>query len=225
MSESTSGEPDIEALRAAREEARETLDGQLSTLDDIDAKALSVFRLNVALVGVLLSALSVAATDDLTTTAAFVNPAVGTSVALFVLSAATAGLTYTTAGRQVGAGPAGLEDAPNRSERAFLVWLVDGYADWIRYNERANVRKALLATLAVLGTVAGVLAFGVGVLAAVTGELLLPGLAAVVVLAVLGAFANVPGQLRRLASERVTRQSHDLTTTGQRTFKGGDHER
>lgn len=225
MSEGTSDEPDIEALRAAREEARETLDGQLSTLDDIDAKALSVFRLNVTLVGVLLSALSVAAASDVAATAALVDPVVGTGVALFVLSAATAGLTYTTAGRQVGAGPAGLEDAPDRSERAFLVWLVDSYADWIRYNERTNVRKALLATLSVLGTVAGVLVFGVGILAAVTGELLLPALAAVVALAVLAALANVPGQLRRLASERVTHQSLELTTTGQRTFKGGDHER
>ena len=32
-----------------------------------------------------------------------------------------------------------------------LAALVDGYADWIRYNERTNVRKALLVTLSVLG--------------------------------------------------------------------------
>ncbi|MFC7197459.1 hypothetical protein ACFQL4_27175 [Halosimplex aquaticum] len=55
---------DVETLRIAREEARKTLDAQLSTLDDIDAKALSVFRLDVAIVGVLLSALSFAAASD-----------------------------------------------------------------------------------------------------------------------------------------------------------------
>lgn len=221
-------QPDIEALRIAREEARATLDGQLSTLDDIDEKAVSVFRLNVAIVGVLLSALSFAASSDVAVAAALINPWVGTGVALFVLSGAAAGLTYTAGGQHVGAGPAGLEAATDHSERAYRVWLVESYADWIRYNERSNVRTALLVTVSILGTVAGSLVLGVGVVAAFTGRVLLPALFSLTGLLALAGLADLPGQFRRLlegpteAGGAVAPRSLDTPMAGQRTVKGGD---
>lgn len=226
-----SDEADVEALRIARLEARATLDRQLSTLDDIDAKALSVFRLTVALVGVLLSALTLAAASDVTGAAALVNPFVGAGVALFILSAALAGLTYTAAGQRVGAAEE-LTEAADLSERAFLRRLVGSYTDWIRYNERTNARKALLVTLSILGTVAGALALGVGVVGAFTGGVLVAGFIAVGVVLALALLADIPGQLRRLAdgarkpaeitepSGSVAPQSVDPPMEGQRTFTG-----
>jgi hypothetical protein len=231
MAADSPDDADLEALRLAREEARATLDDQLSTIDDVDSKALSVFQLDVTIVGVLLSALSFAAATDAAAVSALLNPGVGAAAGLFVLSAAAAGLTYTTAPQRVGAGPDGLERATELSERAYLRWLVGGYAEWIRSNERTNVRKALLVTLSALGTVAGALALGVGVVAAFFGVLLLPALGALAVLLVLAALAGVPGQLRRLFTGRHTTgatggtaapQSLDTPMTGQRTFKGCD---
>lgn len=230
MSGGESERSDVEALRVAREEGRATLDGQLSTLDDIDSKALSVFRLNVAVVGVLLSVLSVGAASDVAAAAAILNPVVGAGVGLFVLSAAAAGLTYTAVGQQVGASPAGLVDATDLSERAYLERLVERYAEWIRYNQRTNVRKALLVTLSILGTVAGTLGLGVGVLAAFTGRYVAPAVVALVVLSVLSALTGLPGQLSRLfdgageATGTVVTQSLDSRPSGQRTFKGRDRE-
>lgn len=229
------GDPDVATLRAAREEARRTLDAQLSTLDDIDAKAVAVFRLNVALAGLLFSALSFAAGSRVAGVAALLNPATGLGVALVVLSAAAAGLTYTVAGQQVGVGPAALRELRGDGERAFLAGLVDGYADWIGYNERTNVRKALLVTLSVVGTVAGVLALGVGVLAAFTDLFVAPAVGALLVLIALGGLAGVPGQVGRLVGENagsrpetetgtVAPQSLDGAVAGQRTFKGRDRE-
>ncbi|MWG32951.1 hypothetical protein [Halomarina oriensis] len=216
-------------LELAREEARLTLDAQLSTLDDIDAKALSVFRLNVALATLLVSASTLAATSDVTTVATLVSPVVVGSVGLFALSAATAGLTYTAAGRYVGVGPATLDAATDRSRTAFLSSLVGGYADWIRANERTNDRKALLVTLSVVGTVAGTLALGVGVVAAATGALVVPGLSALVVLAVLTALSGLPDQVGRLRDDddglgTVAPESLDGPASGQRTFTGRDRE-
>jgi hypothetical protein len=229
MSESDSG-PDVETLRAAREEAQRTLDAQLSTLDDIDSKAVTVFRLNVALAGLLFSALSFAAGSRVAAVAALLNPATGLGVALFVLSAAAAGLTYTVAGQQVGVGPDDLRGVGSGSERAFLTGLVDGYAGWIDYNERTNVRKALLVTLAVVGTVAGALALGVGALAAFTDLLVAPIVGAVLALVAFAGLAGLPGQLRRLlggasgtTSGTVAPQSVDRMA-GQRTFKGRDRD-
>lgn len=230
MSGGSADDANVESLRIAREEARRTLDAQLSTLDDIDAKALSVFRLNVAVVGVLLSVLSFAAASDATAVGGVLNPAVGASAGLFVLSAAAAGLTYATAGQRVGADPAGLEGMGHRSEAAALDQLVDGYADWIRRNQRTNLRKALLVTLAILGTVAGTLALGVGVVAAFTDLLYLPAGVAVAAVILLAAVVNLPGQIVRITRDSeavpggVTVESVDSVMSGQRAFKGCERE-
>lgn len=230
MSDTGAAESDVDVLHVAREEARATLEAQLSTLDDIDEKAVSVFRLNVALVGVLLSALSVAASSDVAVAGALVNPWVGAGVGLFVLSAAAAGLTYTAGGQQVGAGPAGLEAATDRSERAYLTWLVESYADWIRYNERTNRRTALLVTLSILGTVAGALALSVGVVAAFTSRALLPAVLALAGLVALAWLADLHGQIRRLlegpteAPGTVAPQGLETPMAGQRTVKGRDRD-
>ena len=226
----TDGPEDARALELAREEARLTLDGQLSTLDDIDAKALSVFRLNVALAGVLLSALSFVAASDVADAVGLFNPAVGVGVALFALSAAAAGLTYGVAGRQVGVGPGALDAAATTPPDEFRSSLVAGYADWIRYNRRTNAQKALLVTLAVLGTVAGALALGVGALAAATGSLLVPAAGALAVFVALVALAGLPGQLRRLRDGPteggvVAPESVDAGLAGQRTVTGRDRGR
>jgi hypothetical protein len=227
-------ESEVEALRIAREEARETLDGQLAALDDIDSKALSMFRLNVALVGVLVSALSFAAASEVTAATALVNPAVGAGVASFALSATAAGLTYTASGQHVGIGPTALEAATDRTEREFLSSLLSSYADWLRYNERTNERKALLVTLSVLGTVGGALGLGVGAVAAFTGLFLVPAVVALLVVLAAGVVAGVPAQFRRVFGEErsdvdgeadanaVSPQSAEEPMAGQRTFKGRD---
>ncbi|SFR66371.1 hypothetical protein SAMN04487947_3302 [Halogeometricum rufum] len=221
-------EPEVETLRTAREEARETLDAQLAALDDIDSKALSMFRLNVALVGVLVSALSFAAASDVTAATALVNPAVGAGVASFALSATAAGLTYTASGQHVGIGPRALEAATGRTEREFLSSLLSSYAHWLRYNERTNERKALLVTLSVLGTVGGALGLGVGAVAAFTGLFLVPAAAALVVVLAAAAVAGVPAQFRRLLGDAqsdadvVSPKSAEEPMLGQRTFKGRD---
>lgn len=221
-------ETDVGALDVARAEARETLEAQLSTLDDLDAKALSVFRLDVAVVGLLLSAGSFAASSDAAAATALLNPATGTGVALFALSAAAAGVTYTATGQVVGVGPSALATAADRSEREYLVRLVEGYAEWIRANERRNVRKALLVTLSLLGTVGGVLALGVGVADAFTDRTAVATAGAVLVLLATALLADLHGQLYRLATSpadvtgTVAPESLDRPMAGQRTFKGGD---
>ncbi|RYJ14280.1 hypothetical protein ELS19_10105 [Halogeometricum borinquense] len=231
MSGGGTDDAEMETLRIARDEARVALERQLSTLDDIDSKALSVFRLNVALVGLLLSALSFAGASDMATVTALVNPVVGVGVASFVLSATAAGLTYTISGYQVGVGPDALENTADLSEQAFLQWLLVSYGDWLRYNEQTNVRKALLVTLSVLGTVGGALALAVGTVSALTGRFLGPAVVALAVLVTAAGVAGLPSQLRRLLGESgvdaegISLQSFEMPMAGQRTFTGRDRRK
>lgn len=228
--ETTADAADGGALPIAREEARLTLDAQLATFDDVDAKALSIFRLDVAVAGLLVSALSIGVASGVNAAALLVTPLTGASVALFVLSAAAAGLTYTAAGQTVGVGPRELRAAAGTAEGAYRERLVESYADWIERNERTNGRKALLVTLALLGTVAGVLVLGVGIAGALTGDVLVPAVGTALVLLVLALLVDLRGQIGRLFASpddrgAVTVESLDGSMAGQRTFKGRDRER
>lgn len=229
--EGSLGGADGGALAIAREEARRTLDAQLATLDDLDAKAHSVFRLNVALVGLLVSVLSLAASTDLASADTFLNSITGSGIALFVLSAAIAGVAYTASGRLVGVSPAAFPPAREHSEREYTDRLLWSYAEWIRANERANERMALLVTLSLLGTVAGLLAIGVGLLAASTDAVLVPATVAVAFFLAVAVLTDLHGQLRRLfgdgesRSGTVVTESLDGPLAGQRIAKGRDRER
>lgn len=229
--ETTEGDAaDPGALRTAREEGRATLDAQLDALDDVDDKALAVFRLDIALVGALVSVLTFAVESDVAAAAALVNPATGVGVGLFALSAAAAGLTYVAVGQHVGVGPAGLDPADRRSERAYLAALVDGYGEWIRANERATRRKALLVTLSIFGTTAGALALAVGAVLAFTGRWLWPTVGALAVLVAFALLAGVPRAIRRSLDSRgqsvgaVAPQSLDGPFPGQRVPDGPEPE-
>lgn len=216
------------ALGIAREEARRTLDAQLATLDDLDAKALSVFRLNVALVSLLVSVFSVAAGTDLADPAPLLNEITGLGLVLFALSAAIAGVTYTTSGRLVGVSPAAFPPARSQSAREYTERLLESYGEWIRANERANRRLALLVTLAILGTVGGVLAICVGSFAALTGGVVVPAAAALLIFLVVAVLADLHGQLRRLFSDGKTTEGTVVTESlegalpGQAVRKGRD---
>ncbi|WP_136686905.1 hypothetical protein [Halorhabdus amylolytica] len=90
-----------------REEARETVDAQRDTLDDIDTKASRILRLNIALIGILVSVLSIG--TQLGSDSAgfsgidpFVNVYTGFGVGSLILSTTFAALTYTASELDVG---------------------------------------------------------------------------------------------------------------------------
>lgn len=215
----------LAALHTAREEARETLDHQLTTLDDIDSKALGILRLDAALVGLLVSVFTLAARTDLPV-GEFVNVYVGVGIAALVGSTVAAAATYTVAAQVGGIAPRALDRAPDLSERAFHARLVAGYADWIRFNRRTNARKAPLVTLAVFGVVLAAVFLSLGALAALARVTRLALLAAGATFAVAVYASGLHRQLRRLREPEtgeVTVEAADFEPfAGQRTFKGDE---
>lgn len=99
---------DPEQLAELRSEARETVDAQRETLNDIDTKASKILRLNVALIGILISVLSIAiqvgpdSETGLGNTAPFINIYTEIGLGALVLSTAFAAMTYTASELDVG---------------------------------------------------------------------------------------------------------------------------
>ncbi len=99
---------DPEQLSELGDEARETVDAQRETLTDIDTKASRILRLNVALIGILVSVISIARqfgpSPESGTTAfqQFVNGYTELGIGSLVLSTAFAAMTYTASELDVG---------------------------------------------------------------------------------------------------------------------------
>lgn len=163
---------DTQTARRLSEEARETIDNQLDTLDDIDAKAMSILRLNVLLVGVILTAVSVAVEIDAVVLGELNNGYVAIGVGSLVLSTALAAITYTSSDSEVGIDGESIRAAVDASldEEEFEAATAQSYAAWIEFNDRTNVMNAPVITLTMLLVVIGLVHLAIGVYAAVGGS-------------------------------------------------------
>ncbi|WP_436931054.1 hypothetical protein [Halosimplex halobium] len=162
------GAADPDALAVARAEARHTLGEQIDALTATDAKALRLVQFSTGLLGVVLSALSFAGADA----RAAVNRYLVVGTGLLVVAAVVAVAAYTATARVVGIDGDSLRRTTDGvSGRALERALVAEYADWIRFNAVVNRRGALLVTVTLLAVLAGILAFGLGVLRATLGPL------------------------------------------------------
>lgn len=114
-----------------REEARHVLDSQLRTLRETDRKSMATARVAALILGLLLSAGSLADAPGAAT-----NSWIAVGASLVLASLAIAVLTYSVDRPSYGISPEYL-DAARKSEHdhdAVKANLLAGYADWIRDN-------------------------------------------------------------------------------------------
>lgn len=123
-----SGSDRIEVLR---NEAREVLDAQLRTLRDTDRKAMATARVDGLILGLLLSAGSIA---DAPETA--LNPWLFAGTGFILGSLVVAVVTYSVDRPSYGVNPAYLDVAveSKQSQQGVESDLLAGYAEWIRDN-------------------------------------------------------------------------------------------
>lgn len=166
---------DLELLRELRAEARETVSSQQATLSDIDTKTSKVLRLNLILLGLLVSVVSIAAqsSGESSTTAVqpFVNWYLKTGIASIVLSTLFAGITYTASELDVGVSSENLQavlDAPSSTE-AVEELLVKNYIMRINFNRSSNIRNIPLFQATILLELVAMLLVSLGVYDAVIG--------------------------------------------------------
>lgn len=164
---------DPEQLSELRGEARETVDAQRETLNDIDTKASRILRLNLVLIGTVVSILSISAQmhPDSGGFEPFVNIYTEVGIGALVLSTAFAAMTYTASELDVGVSSENLADllradfATDETEEL----LVKNYIMRINFNRSTNVRNIPLIQLTILLVVSALVAFVLGIYRGIVG--------------------------------------------------------
>lgn len=136
-------EYDVESLRVTRDEAREALDHQIEALNDLDDKAAQTLRLNVLLLGVVLTVASVLVSSKTTPTIGrMANGPVVAGVAVSAVSMVMSIWVYTSRSYRVGTGPSDLHASLSEKppEEELLTALLYNYATWMERNSRSNKR-------------------------------------------------------------------------------------
>lgn len=136
---------EVEVLRAALNETRPTLETIESFLSDIDDKAGRTLRLNIAIIGILLTALSIGFSQGLPGTNRVLNGAFFFGLIASSISIVAALLTYTRSTITAGLGVQDIDLVLERddiSEEAMLRAILRSHKEWIRTNGRTNERDA-----------------------------------------------------------------------------------
>jgi hypothetical protein len=171
-SDTDRSESEIDLLEIAREEAHRTVDYQVETLNDIDTKAAKVLRLNLLLLGIVLTGLSLVANNadsggaiDSSVFRRLGNVYVELGLLCLLVSTALAALTYTASSMREGMSGRDINDLLTNeySDRENLYGIVDSYSRWMQYNFKINTRNAPLGTSTLLFLVYGIVALSLGV--------------------------------------------------------------
>lgn len=200
-SEESPDDVDLELLRELRNEARETVDQQIDTSDDIDTKASRILRLNVLLISALLTVVSLSVRADFLSANDVLNPYSAIGIACLIFSTGFAGLTYTASDLEVGIAYQEVRELldSDASLRNYREELVYGYANWMEFNDKTNIRNAPLITTTILFVIYAVSFLTIGVAEAVTDSGFPPIvlLGTVAMLLILTYFSGIVEQSRR----------------------------
>ncbi|WP_251342027.1 hypothetical protein [Haloplanus halophilus] len=170
----------LAGLETSLAEARRFLDEQLSTIDNVDGKAIQLFQVVTVLVGLLLSVFSLVLDGGETAAADLLNGFTLAGVACLVGAMAAAAVTYATGEYHVGIGSDDIRWILDEGvdDEAFRITLhrnlLAGYADWIDANQRANRRQGAFITATILAIVYGIASLSVGVVAVFLPALWVP---------------------------------------------------
>lgn len=161
----------VEALEAACEEARETLDQQVTWLRQIDQKSIRILRANILLLGLTLTALSILVRTDTVGLAPYVNLYTGFGVLLLLGSTNCAGITYISSRFEGGVDAQDVQDTfeDEYSPEEFYDRLARGYSNWIEYNNLVVKVNAHLCTITILLAINAVVFITVGAIAGAAG--------------------------------------------------------
>lgn len=145
------------ALKTSIDEARQTLDSQIENLSDIDEKASKILRINVLIIGVILSALTLSSNQN-TPVRESINIYLLIGFAFLIVSTATAGLTYTSSSLRIGMSKSDIvtmfkEDLDSEELDHILS---KSYAQWIRSNQSTEILNSFYSTSTILLLVFGV---------------------------------------------------------------------
>ena len=155
-----------------REEVRETVEGQVAWLREIDDKAMRTLRFNAVLLGLIVPVFSFAVKFGLVNgTEAFYNGHTAVGIFALVTSTMLAGLTYTSSRLEGGVSSDDVREAKRRglTDEEVHDTFISSYAKWIRANRRIIYWNTFLVTFTILLTVSAFVFLSLGVASAILG--------------------------------------------------------
>lgn len=160
-----------------RSEAQKTVTSQIETINDIDTKASQILRLNILLIGVIVSVLSLAAQSGgdgtlyVNGSEAFINTYMGLGFASLILSTAFAAMTYGASELDTGIDVQNIEHflTVDFSAEEVEELLLKNYIARINFNRSTNIRNLPLITATLNLVIAGVVFFSLGIYEAIIG--------------------------------------------------------
>ena len=159
-------DPDLKTLQMACEEGQRTFEYQVERLREIDSKAIEILKANLLIIGVLVTALSIAiqAGVDVSGVA---NLFTITGAVLLLASTGLAGVTYNASNIRGGVGKSAIEQTLSEgyTEQEFYEVLARSYGEWIAYNSEVTAANDILVTVTVIFVIDAfiLLAFGIAV--------------------------------------------------------------
>lgn len=138
---------DVESLEVTRKEACEALDRQIEAINDIERKAVHAFRLNLLLLGAVLTIASLLADSSTTPKISTVeNGLVLAGLGMSGVSIVASILAHTGSRCQTGIGADDVRTVLRRGmpEEEWLTALLYSYTVWMKRNETASRRSGLV---------------------------------------------------------------------------------
>lgn len=162
-------EGETATVRSLRKEAQRTLDNQLEALYDIDSKAMAILRVNIVLIGLILSLVALAVDQDVFPITDFYNFYVFVGVVALLLSAMVAAVTYTSSDTEVGFSVETIHTVidADLTEQEFEAGAANSYAHWIKFNDVTNIKNTPLITITSGLLVLGILSLALGLYSAI----------------------------------------------------------
>lgn len=154
------------------DEVRETVEGQVTWLREIDDKAMRTLRFNAILLGLVVPAFSFAIEFGLVTEIrAFYTIHTALGIVALVVSTALAGLIYTSSSIESGVSSDDVRTARRHglTDKEVHDVLLASYATWIRSNRETIRWNSALVTSTVVLTIAAFVSLALGLASALLG--------------------------------------------------------
>ncbi|SFR41955.1 hypothetical protein SAMN04487947_1205 [Halogeometricum rufum] len=152
-------------LEAACREARHTMDQQIEKIHREDQKAVGIFRLNLLVLGILSSALSLSIRTDAIATSHFLNAHTALGALALLGSSVVAAMAYTSSSFEMGIDLSRVEADGNsdKTYKGFYEKLHAEYCDWVTHNQKVHQFNSYAITWAMAIAIAGIVFFAGGI--------------------------------------------------------------
>lgn len=152
------GDSTAEKLEIACHEARHTVNKQIEKIHKEDRKAVGIFRVNLLVIGILSSALTISIRTEVLATSNFLNAHTAIGGLGLLTSSVVAAMAYTSSKFEMGVDPSQVDIASNdtKSREDFFDTLSGQYSEWIGRNQEVHQFNAYAITWAMILAIAGI---------------------------------------------------------------------